>query len=304
MKSIVVSGGASTSREDERQTRIIGIVCGITIIFLFSGFTLVSRLGFATSLQLVDIAALRFLIGGILLLPVLLRNGFSGIRPRDAAALAFFGGLGFALCAYTGFMLAPASHGAVLLHGTLPLFTFLLAWLMSSAKASGRRMVGLFAILLGIAAMAWDSVSTGTQRQLIGDGALLLASVCWSTYGVLARRHGLAPAHTASIVAVLSMCCFLPIYLILPGKALFLASWQEVLLQAVFQGVLLGAVSIFVYARAVASLGAIDTALFTAAVPCITTIAAFFMLGEAPSTLVLCGVLVVTVGMAIAMKSQ
>ncbi|WP_341643884.1 DMT family transporter [Thauera sp. SDU_THAU2] len=303
MKS-TAGGGAPIAQQSDRRTRIIGIACGITIIFLFSGFTLVSRLGFATSLQLIDIAALRFLIGGLLLLPVLLRHGFSGIRARDAAALAFFGGLGFALCAYTGFMLAPASHGAVLLHGTIPLFTFLLAWSMSSAKASGRRMIGLFAILLGIAAMAWDSVSASTQRQLLGDGALLLASVCWSAYGVLARRQGLAPAHTASIVAVLSMCCFLPIYLMLPGKSIFLASWQEVLLQAVFQGVLIGAVSIFVYSRAVASLGAVDTALFTAAVPCVTTIAAFFMLGEVPSPLALCGVLIVTAGMAISMKSQ
>lgn len=86
MKSATVGSGASASREHDRQTRIIGIACGITIIFLFSGFTLVSRLGFASSLKLIDIAALRFAIGGLLLLPVLLRHGFSGIRPRGAAA--------------------------------------------------------------------------------------------------------------------------------------------------------------------------------------------------------------------------
>jgi drug/metabolite transporter (DMT)-like permease len=304
MKSTAAGSGASIAPERDRHTRLIGIACGIVIVFLFSGFTLVSRLGFASSLKLIDIALLRFSIGGLLLLPVLLRRGFSGIRPRDAAALAFFGGLGFALCAYTGFMLAPASHGAVLLHGTLPLFTFLLAWRMSSVKVSAGRRAGLIAIALGILAMAWDSVAASTPRQLLGDGALLLASVCWSVYGVLARQRGLAPAHTASIVAVLSMGCFLPLYLALPGKAIWLASWQEVLLQAVFQGVLLGAVSIFVYARAVASLGAVDTALFTAAVPCVTTLGAFFILGETPSALAFCGVVIVTAGMAVSMKSR
>ena len=50
------------------------------------------------------------------------------------------------------------------------------------------------------------------------------------------------------------------------------------LLQGAFQGVLIGAASIFVYSRAVASLGAADTALFTAAVPCVTTLAAIFLL--------------------------
>ncbi len=304
MKPATAGTGASASQARDRRNRFIGITCGVASVVLFSGFTLVSRLGLATSLTLIDIAALRFSIGGLLLLPVLLRHGFAGIRPRDAIALAFFGGLGFALCAYTGFMLAPASHGAVLLHGTLPLFTFLLAWSMSPEKIHGRRGIGLLAILLGIMAMAWDSVAASTSRQLLGDGALLLASACWSAYGVLARRRGLAPAHTASIVAVLSMACFLPVYVVLPGKTIFHASWQEILLQAVFQGVLIGAASAFIYARAVASLGPIDTALFTAAVPCITTASACFLLGEVPSTLALGGVLIVTAGMAISMRSQ
>lgn len=286
-----------------RQRRI-GFAYGAAIIFLFSGFMLVSRMGFASSLKLIDIAALRFSIGGLLLLPVLLRHGVAGVRPRDAAALAFFGGLGFALCAYAGLMLAPASHGTVLVHGALPLFTFLLTRRASPAQADGRRTAGLLAILLGIALMAWDSIAAGAPRQLLGDGALLLASVCWSAYGVLARRQGLAPAHTAAIVAVLSMLCFLPVYAALPGKAILLANWQEVLLQAVFQGVLLGAVSAFIYARAVATLGAADTALFTAAVPCVTTVAAFFMLGEVPTLWVACGVLAVTAGMAISIRSS
>ena len=125
------------------QARTIGVACGVAVILLFSGFMLVSRMGFASSLKLIDIAALRFSIGGLVLLPALLRHGFAGVRMRNAAALAFTGGLGFALCAYTGLMLAPASHGTVLVHGALPLFTFLLTWWKSPTKAGGRRMAGL-----------------------------------------------------------------------------------------------------------------------------------------------------------------
>lgn len=286
----------------ERRTRLIGILCGVVVILLFSGFTLVSRLGFASSLRLADIAALRFVVAGVLMLPVLLHHGLSGVRWRDAAALSFTGGLGFALCAFTGLSLAPASHGAVLLHGTLPLFTFAIAWLTSSATATRRRALGLAAILLGIVSMAWDSVASSTPRQLLGDGSLLLASISWSAYGLLARRSGLAPAHSASIVAVFSMCGFLPVYLLLPDKTIFVAPWQELVLQGVFQGGLIGALSGFVYLRAVASLGAVETALFTAAVPCVTTIAAMFLLGEVPSGMAWAGVAIVTVGMAISLK--
>lgn len=293
---------AQTSRE--RANRAIGVLCGIAVVVLFSGFTLISRLGFASSLKLPDIAALRFSIGGLLLLPVFLHYGLSGVRWRDAAALAFLGGLGFALLAYTGFSLAPASHGAVLLHGTLPLFTFALAQVASQTKATRGQAIGLATIFVGIVAMAWDSLTAANTRALLGDGSLLLASVCWSAYGLLARRLRLNPAHAASIVAVFSMCVAIPIYLLFPGKAIFLASPQELLLQGIFQGVLIGAVSIFVYTRAVAALGAVETALFTAAVPCVTTISAVFLLAEFPSPTAVFGVVVVTLGMGISMKAS
>lgn len=193
---------------------------------------------------------------------------------------------------------------SVLLHGTLALTTFALAWTFSRTRATRGRTIGLLAILAGIAAMAWDSVAVSSGRQLLGDGALLLASISWSAYGLLTRRIGLKPAHSASLVAVLSMCSFLPVYLVLPGAGhtLLLASPMELLLQGVFQGVLIGAASIFVYSRAVASLGATDTALFTAAVPCVTTVAAIFLLAESPSPAAIVGVAVVTLGMAVAMK--
>jgi drug/metabolite transporter (DMT)-like permease len=286
------------------RERAIGVACGVVSVLLFSSFTLVSRLGFSSSLTLPDIAALRFGIGGLLLLPVLLRYGLAGVRWRDAAGLALFGGLGFALVAYAGFALAPAAHGAVLLHGTLPLFTFVILSLTSSQASTGYRRFGILLIAAGILLMAYDSWAGATLRQLAGDGFLLLASLFWSAYGVLARRLGLPPAQGAAIVAVVSMCCFLPVYAFLPGKALFLVGGRELLLQAVVQGVLIGAVSIFVYTRAVAALGPAVTALFTAAVPCVTTLAAMPLLSEYPSHVGSIGVGVVTLGMAVILRPR
>lgn len=287
----------------EARAKLIGILCALIVVVLFAGFTLVSRLGFTTSLGLIDIAALRFGIGGMLLLPIFVKYGFSGLRWQQAVILALLGGLGFALFAYTGFSLAPASHGAVLLHGTLSLFTFAIVFFSTDQRIKRGQIVGLLLVALGVVAMAWDSLSSATVRQLMGDGSLLLASLCWSTYGVVVRRLGLAPARAASIVAVLSMCCFIPIYIALPGKMLLSASWHELLLQGVFQGALLGAFSIFIYTRAVVLLGAAETALFTAAVPCLTTILAIPLLSEFPTPAAIVGVVIVTVGMIVSMRS-
>ena len=281
-----------------------GVACAVASVLLFSGFTLASRLGLSSALGTPDLAALRFGIGGALLLPVLRRYGLAGVRWRDAAALAFLGGAGFALLAYAGFALAPAAHGAVLLHGTLPLFTFAIARATSPPRAPRPQALGLALIGTGIVLMALDSWSGASHRQLAGDGFLLLASVSGSAYGLRARHLGLPPAQAAAIVAVFSAACFLPAYAFLPGKALLRVGAAELLLQAAVQGVLIGAVSIFVYTRAVAALGPATTALFTAAVPCVTTVAAVPLLSEWPSRAAAMGVGAVTLGMMVAMRPR
>lgn len=114
----------------------------------------------------------------------------------------------------------------------------------------------------------------------------------------------LAPIHSAAIVAVFSTCFFTLIFLVISGKTIFLESWHELLLHGTFQGVLIGALFIFIYTRAVALLGAVENSVFIVAVPCVTTIAAVFLLREYPSPIVLFGVAVVTLGMSIFMRSN
>ncbi|GAB2176034.1 DMT family transporter [Dongia sp. agr-C8] len=286
------------------RRRAIGLLCGLLSVILFSSFTLASRIGFSSSLTLPDIAALRFGIGGMLLLPVLLRRGLAGVRWRHAVLLALFGGLGFALAAYAGFALAPAAHGAVLLHGTLPLTTLAVLSLSAPQRRTAAQKLGTLVIAGGILLMGLDSWAGANARQLLGDGCLLLASLLWSAYGVLSRRLGLPPAQGAAIVAVFSMCAFLPVYAVLPGRALLQVAPHELLLQALVQGVLIGAVSIFVYTRAVASLGPTTTAFFTAAVPCVTTLAAIPLLSEVPGPAGMLGVAAVTGGMIVGLLAS
>jgi len=154
--------------------RMAGTACAIAAVTLFSSFTLVSRLGLASTLTLPDLAALRFGIGGCLLLPVLLRRGLGGVRRRDAAVLALLGGVGFAPLAYAGFSLSPAAHGAVLLHGTLPLFTHLLLRATGGQAPTPRRTAGVAVIAAGIALMARDSLAHADARQLLG-----MVCCCW-----------------------------------------------------------------------------------------------------------------------------
>ncbi|MFX8696495.1 EamA family transporter, partial [Acinetobacter baumannii] len=77
---------------------------------------------------------------------------------------------------------------------------------------------------------------------------------------------------------------------LLPGRRLLQAPLGDLMVQGVFQGVLIGAVSIFIYTRAVALLGPATVALITATVPGLTTLAAMALLGETPTGAALTGV--------------
>ncbi|GGC77720.1 DMT family transporter [Chelatococcus reniformis] len=279
-----------------------GIAYACAVVALFASFVLVSRLGLSSALTLPDIAALRFSVGGLLLCPILLKHGLSGLQLREAAVLAVLGGLGFALFAYAGFALAPAAHGAILIHGTLSLTTALLLWLVFGGRIERRQRMALTAIAAGIVVMVWDGLRQASIPLLAGDLCLLLASACWSGYGLYVKRLALPAVRAAAIVAGLSAIVFLPLYAVMPGKMLFQAEWRDLLVQAVFQGVLIGALSVFVYTRAIVLLGASDVAMSTAAVPALTTLGGFLLLGEVPTSVTLVGLALVTLGMATGLR--
>lgn len=68
--------------------------------------------------------------------------------------------------------------------------TALLIWIFGKSVPSGGRIAGLAIIVSGIAAMAWDGFANASMPLLIGDACLLLASLCWSGYGLYVRHLG------------------------------------------------------------------------------------------------------------------
>src|SRR5262249_36595346 len=75
--------------------------------------------------------------------------GFSPLSLRTTALTGVFGGLLYGLFAYNGFVFAPAAHASVLLPGSLPLWTALLAIGVLGERISGSRAVGLLCIVGG-----------------------------------------------------------------------------------------------------------------------------------------------------------
>lgn len=283
---------------------IVGIAAGCCVVALFASFVLVSRLGLRSTLAPPDLLALRFLVAGLVMTPVFMRNGLLGLRLTQALGLALTGGLGFAAFAYSGFALAPASHGSSLIHGTLPLSTLLIAIFLLRDRADRFRLIGTLVILLGIVLLVVDSLAGIQTSQIAGDLLLLGASFCWSMYGILARRYGLPTIPAAALVAVLSAVIYLPMYGLTAGARLVAAPIGDLVVQALFQGLAIGVLSLVAYTKAVTALGAENTALFAAFAPALTTLLAILVLGEMPTALTWLGVICVSAGIVVATQGK
>ena len=122
--------------------RTVGVAAAIVTVTVWTAFIVVTRASAGRSLSPFDLAFVRICGASMVLIPwgawLVLRArrtasspsslfGLSPISLRITAAIGMLGGLGYALLAYIGFFYAPGTHASVLMPGSLPLWTALLA---------------------------------------------------------------------------------------------------------------------------------------------------------------------------------
>lgn len=275
-----------------------GFIAAGTVICCWTGFNIVSRLGGKSVLTPFDMTALRFMVSGLFMLPVFFI--FSNQLPwRRLVVLAWVGGTMYALLAYSGFALAPAAHAGILINGGVPLATALIAWLWLKDKPSGRALVALTLAASGVLIIGVQSLGAphpDTPQEWLGDLFFIGAACLWASYGILVRLWHVRPVDAMSGIAVTSAVLYLPVYILFLPKALAAASLNDILLQAVYQGMVAALVAAFCYAYATLSLGSSAASLMLAIVPATSALLAVPLLGETITAITGLGVLLVTAG--------
>ncbi|HET8730893.1 MAG TPA: DMT family transporter [Moraxellaceae bacterium] len=269
-----------------------GYVLAAATVCIWAGFVLLSRLAGKSALNGNDVVALRFGVAATLLLPAWWWRWRVPLFTARMATLMVFGGMAYTLLAYWSFRFAPAAHGAVLLSGVLPFFVALVSWVVLGQAPTPRVRQALLLIAAGVVCLAIHSLG-GLLQSWPGDVMMLCASLCWAVYTVLVRRWGVAPAETTIGVTLLSALCFLPVYVLLLPKGLLVTPWSTLVMQGLYQGVLVAIVAMVLYMQALARLGPLRLGTVMATVPAIAGIGATLVLGE-PFSLWLVGGLLLT----------
>jgi len=282
-----------------------GALYGLGAAGIWSGWIVVARLGLRTHLTPWDIAALRFGVGGLLLLPYVVRRGLAIERLGwgGLAALVLGCGAPMVLLVNAGLLFAPAAHAGALFSGVVPLMVVLLAIPILHEPFTWPKRIGLVLVSLGAIGIVWSAGGAIGTRQNIGHALFLGGALLWAGYTVAMRRARLNGLHAAGIAAVCTMIVYLPVYAVVAGPGIFRVPLADLALQGFVQGFLTAVVSLVLYGRAVGILGASGGAAFPALCPAMTALLAMPILGEWPTAVdwfaiisISCGAYVVSGG--------
>jgi len=311
------------------SAQAIGVAAALVTILIWTSFIVIARATADPSrggaLNPFDIAFARLLGAGMVLLPVgwwmvrrdRARNrgassmfGFSPLPLKQTVVVGFFGGLLYAVLAYSGFVYAPAGHAAVLMPGSLPLWTTILAALFLGNRITLVRAVGLALIVAGDVLVGGSSLLGAFDGGEVwkGDILFMAAALCWACYSVLARHYALDAVRATVAITVFGFFMYVPVYGILlwqelvPGRFLQ-APVGQVLFQMTFQG--LGSVAIagVTFTRMIQHFGPVRSTMMTSVVPGLAAISAVLILDEPLHWNLAIGLALVTLGIGFGVRA-
>src|SRR6201995_5462439 len=169
--------------KDMPETRDLGQylrggACGLAAVSIWSGWIVVARLGLRSSLTPWDIAALRFGVAGLAMLPLVLARGvaFDRLGWRGLAAIVL-GGAAPVFLANWGLTFAPAAHAGTLFPGVMPLMVALMAAVVLREEFTRTKMLGFALILPGVLIIVLSSGGELGAAQNLGHALFLCAGL-------------------------------------------------------------------------------------------------------------------------------
>ena len=298
----------------------MGIGAAVVTVTVWTAFIVIARASAGRSLTPFDITFARILGASLVLLPwgawlvAQARRGgersagsLFGLSPlplRITAIIGALGGVAYAMLAYAGFFFAPAAHASVLMPGSLPLWTALLAAWVLRDRITPLRAVGLGLIVAGDLLVGGRSLlhafDEGSEMWK-GDLLFMSAAFCWGCYSVVARRHGLDAVRATIALTVFAFMTYVPVYGLLAALGwihshIGTAPWGEFAFQMLFQGVGSVVISGISFTRMIQHFGPVRSTMITALVPGLSALGAVIFLGEPLYWSLIAGLLLVTSG--------
>jgi drug/metabolite transporter (DMT)-like permease len=295
-----------TGLRPEVSPAVQGLAWGGVAVAIWGVYLAFARANVSAGIAPADLAFVRYLTAGTLMLPWLLRHApatLAGIGWPRGVVLSLMAGPLFILASASGFRFAPLSHGAVVQPAAITVAGLALGALVLGDRPTRMRVFGAGIIAAGLACVAGPGAIGGGMRALAGDALFAVAGLMWASFAVVCKHWRVSPIAATAVVSVLSAAVYTPLFLATSGVHALVAQPTHVLIQQIaVHGVLSGVIAVFAFGRAVELLGAGRAAAFPGLVPVVAILAGVPVTGEYPNIVQAAGLLVVTLGLLLTQR--
>jgi drug/metabolite transporter (DMT)-like permease len=209
------------------------------------------------------------------------------------------------LLVFTGLQMVPAGRSSVVVW-TTSLWTVPIAAIFLGERMTGRRWIGLALGLTGVLVLfePWSFDWSQTDVAL-GHGLLILAAIVNAATAVHIRGHRwtMTPLEAAPWQLVGAAIIMITLGLVVEGRPVI--DWTPQLVWVVlYQGVLATGVAFLAQIVVLRNLAAVSTNLTLMAVPVVGVASSAILLGEAVTTTLAAGLVLVILGVALNLLSD
>lgn len=285
-----------------RQSLFYGIGFGLIASFIWGGWPVFSKMATLQQITPWDITAIRFIVAGAILLPLLaMRFSVTKTLLLKGFLLSIGAGVPYVLMATIGLTYAPSAHFGIIAPSTMLLFTTLGSVFLIGESITKLRLLGIACIFFGVIIVGANSISSISGATLQGDLMFVCCGLLWSSYTLLCKYWNIDAWMATALVSVISLILYLPGYLYYFPDNLSAMSLTTLLQQGMIQGVMTAILALFFYSKAVNLLGSSKGSVFAALVPPISLFLAVLLLQESITWAEQLGIVSVSIGILFAL---
>jgi drug/metabolite transporter (DMT)-like permease len=279
-----MDANAERTRDDARAQRLWGVLAGSLVVLTWSGWITLSRQGVGSVLTIYDLAMLRFGTAALVTAPLWPTYHFSRVRWGRALIVALGCGFPYVLLSFAGLRTIGAASAGVIVNGSLPLSSALLAVVFLRRRPRPAVWLTCVVVLAADALMMGGGLSgTGALTSVRGVACLLLAALVLATYMVAMEAWRFGVRDVLVLVPLINAALLLPAWWLLLPSRLSEATLSQIALQSGYQGIVVSVLALFLITECVKRLGSLGSSLLLAWVPACTAALAWWTLGEALS---------------------
>ncbi|WP_233402681.1 DMT family transporter [Marinomonas transparens] len=281
---------------------VLGICMGLVASFIWGSWPVISKLAQIQSITSVEITILRFGVSGLILLPVLFYHSASlSSLCTKGVALAIGAGMPYVLLAVNGMSLSSSAHFGIIAPSCMLVFSTLGSVYLLSEKLTRQRLLGVLMIVAGVFIVGWHSLALTSRQVLIGDLMFVGCGALWASFTLLSKYWKLNSWVATAMVSVVSGVACVPLAAFSQESFFSNIPISTLLLQGVFQGVLVAICALYCYSKSVSLLGAAKGSVFAALVPPFAIVLGVLILNEVVTWVEVVGITCVFLGMVFAL---